>query len=142
MPTSKRTPTPWPRSPPPNRHHTPEQAPDSPDLHGESPARRTHANSTERELVALSIRGIGVRVPGGPRVVCATSVDPFHGHRDARQHDHRPRLARAPGHTLGSVTRHFWSDVAVGVHGQRNLAMAEYLHNHPGGRTGKVQNAG
>ena len=46
-----------------------------------------------------------------------------------------------PGHALGSFTRNFRGDMAVSVHGQRDLAMADDLHHDPRGDALSTQEA-
>jgi hypothetical protein len=119
---------------------------------GQIPETFVQVERSVRPSSPLLIRGFGVRVPGGAPVfglvnrhpVIPSSRIPCAGQQREQQRASFAApvlvsviifriLPERPGHALGGYTGHFRGDVAVGVHGQRDLAMTEDLHHHPGG---------
>ena len=111
-------------------------------------------NSRERAPLKLLIRGFGVQVPGGAPVNalatarCATQAQHQHGSEQQRQSSAIPPLAvvagslflvavmpEHPGHALSGFPGDLRGDVALGLHGQCDRAVAEDFHDHPGRHT-------
>jgi hypothetical protein len=115
---------------------------------GQIPETFVQADRSVRPSSPLLIRGFGVRVPGGapapaaqahPYLTWPSGILPANHAAFDRPEQQRPSfavpmdtsviivryLAECPGHALSRLSRHFRSDMAVGVHGQYDLAVPE-----------------